>query len=159
MITKVKLEFFKRFESEIFDLGDDIVLAGPNNSGKTTLLQGIAVWNLAVQRWLAEHVESSKARQRTGVPISRNDFTAIPLREMNLLWFERDTGYGKGEKEGMEAGQPKLVAITIYEKDPQGAEQSLTVTLRYANKEQIYIKLADGQGKPVTECFPRAPKT
>src|ERR1700677_1044272 len=133
MITKVKLEFFKRFESEIFDLGDDIVLAGPNNSGKTTLLQGIAVWNLAVQRWLAEHVESSKARQRTGVPISRNDFTTIPLREMNLLWFERDTGYGKGEKEGIEAGQPKLVAITIYEKDQQGAEQSLTVTLRYAN--------------------------
>jgi len=158
MITKVKLEFFKRFESETFDLGDDIVLAGPNNSGKTTLLQGIAVWNLAVQRWLAEHVESSKARQRTGVPISRNDFTTIPLREMNLLWFERDTGYGKGEKEGVEAGQPKLVAITIYEKNPQGAERSLTVTLRYANKEQIYVKLEDEQGNPVTNVSPEAQK-
>jgi len=139
-------------------LDDDIVLAGPNNSGKTTLLQGIAVWNLAVQRWLTEHIESSKARQRTGVPISRNDFTTIPLREMNLLWFERDTGYGKGEKEGVEAGQPKLVAITIYEKTPQGAEQSLTVTLRYANKEQIYVKLADEQGNPVTNVSPEAQK-
>jgi predicted ATPase len=158
MITKVKLEFFKRFKSETFDLGDDIVLAGPNNSGKTTLLQGIAVWNLAVQRWLAEHVESSKARQRTGVPISRNDFTTIPLREMNLLWYERDTGYGKDEKEGVEAGQPKLVAITIYEKNPQGAERSLTVTLRYANKEQIYVKLADEQGNPVTNVSPEAQK-
>lgn len=156
MITKVKLEFFKRFESETFDLGDDIVLAGPNNSGKTTLLQGIAVWNLAVQRWLAEHAESSKARQRTGVPISRNDFTTLPLREMNLLWFERDTGYGKGEKEGVEAGQPKLVAITISEKNTQNVEQSLTVTLRYANKEQIYVKLADENGSPVTNVFPEA---
>jgi hypothetical protein len=111
-----------------------------------------------VQRWLTEHIESSKARQRTGVPISRNDFTTIPLREMNLLWFERDTGYGKGEKEGVEAGQPKLVAITIYEKTPQGAEQSLTVTLRYANKEQIYVKLADEQGNPVTNVSPEAQK-
>ena len=52
MITQVKVEFFKRFQSETFKLGDDVVLAGPNNSGKTTLLQAIAVWNLALQRWL-----------------------------------------------------------------------------------------------------------
>ncbi|MGO8676128.1 MAG: ATP-dependent nuclease [Limisphaerales bacterium] len=155
MITQVKVEFFKRFRSETFNLGDDVVLAGPNNSGKTTILQAIAVWNLALQRWLAEHAESSKARQRTGVPVSRNDFTAIPLREMNLLWFERDTGYSKGEKEGMDAGQPKLVAITIFGRD-QNTNWSLTVTLRYANKEQIYIKLAGGQGQPVTEIPPGA---
>jgi predicted ATPase len=155
MITQVKVEFFKRFRSETFNLVDDVVLAGPNNSGKTTILQAIAVWNLALQRWLAEHAASSKARQRTGVPVSRNDFTAIPLREMNLLWFERDTGYSKGEKEGMDAGQPKLVAITIFGRD-QNTNWSLTVTLRYANKEQIYIKLADGQGQPVTEIPPGA---
>jgi len=109
MITRVTLEFFKRFPNATFEVGDDVVLAGPNNSGKTTLLQAVAVWNLAMQRWLAEHAESSKAKQRTGVPISRNDFTAVPLREMNLLWFDRDTGYSEGEKEGIKAGQPKLV--------------------------------------------------
>ncbi len=89
MITRVKVEFFKRFQTTSFELGDDIVLAGPNNSGKTTLLQAVAVWNLALQRWQAEHAESSKAKQRTGIPVSRNDFTAVPLREMNLLWFEQ----------------------------------------------------------------------
>lgn len=151
MITKVKLEFFKRFPNVTFEVGDDVVLAGPNNSGKTTLLQAVAVWNLAMQRWLAEHAESSKAKQRTGVPISRNDFTAVPLREMNLLWFDRDTGYSEGEKEGVKAGQPKLVAITLYGHDSQGKEWSLTVTLRYANKEQLYVKLADDQGNPLTE--------
>jgi len=151
MITKVKLEFFKRFPNATFEVGDDVVLAGPNNSGKTTLLQAVAVWNLAMQRWLAEHAESSKAKQRTGIPISRNDFTAVPLREMNLLWFDRDTAYSEGEKEGIKAGQPKLVAITLYGRDSEGKEWSLTVTLRYANKEQIYVKLADDQGKPLTE--------
>lgn len=151
MITKVRVEFFKRFATGTFDVSDDVVLAGPNNSGKTTLLQAIAVWNLAVLRWLGEHAESSKAKQRTGVPISRNDFTAIPLREMNLLWFDRDTGYSEGEKAGAKAGQPKLVAITLYGIDAQGREWNLTVTLRYANKEQLYVRLADDQGNPVTE--------
>ncbi len=151
MITKVKVEFFKRFATGSFDVSDDIVLAGPNNSGKTTLLQAVAVWNLAMQRWLAEHAESSKAKQRTGVPISRNDFTAVPLREMNLLWFDRDTGYSEGEKEGAKAGQPKLVAITLYGRDTHRKVWNLTVTLRYANKEQLYVKLADDHGNPITE--------
>ena len=145
MITKVKVEYFKKFQTTSFELGDDIVLAGPNNSGKTTLLQTLVVWNLALQRWQAEHAGSSKAKQRTGVPVSRNDFTAVPLREMNLLWFGRDTGYSEGEKEGAKAGQPKLVAITLYGKDDQGSEWNLRVTIRYANKEQIYVKLADDQ--------------
>jgi hypothetical protein len=151
MITRVKVEFFKRFEATSFELGDDIVLAGPNNSGKTTLLQAVAVWNLALQRWQAEHAESSKAKQRTGVPVSRNDFTAVPLREMNLLWFDRDTAYSEGEKQGAKAGQPKLVAVALYGRNRQGNEWNLTVALRYANKEQIYVKLADDQGNPVTE--------
>jgi predicted ATPase len=151
MITKVKVEYFKRFAASSFELGDDVVLAGPNNSGKTTLLQAIAVWNLAMQRWLSDHAESSKAKQRTGVPISRNDFTAVPLREMNLLWNDRDTGYGEKEKPGIKAGQPKLVAITLFVKGADGQEWNLTVNLRYANKEQLYVKLTDEHGNPVTE--------
>ena len=156
MITKVQLEHFKKFRAETFNLGEDVVLAGPNNSGKSTLLQAISTWNLALQRWLAEHAESSRAKLRTGVPVSRNDFTAIPLREMNLVWFERDTAYSKGEKEGVDAGQPKLSTITLFGRGAQGAEWNLAVTLRYANKEQIYIKLADESGNTITEVPPEA---
>jgi hypothetical protein len=151
MITKVRLEYFKRFGTETFELDEDIVLAGPNNAGKTTLLQAVATWFQALQRWLSEHAESSKAKQRTGVPVARNDFTAIPLREMNLLWFERDTAFSRGEREGVDAGQPKLVAITLFGKAPQQPDWSLTVTLRYTNKEQIYVKLADESGNPLTD--------
>jgi hypothetical protein len=155
MLTRITLEHFKRFVTESFDLTDEVVLAGPNNSGKTTLLQAVAVWNLALQHWMAEHAESSKAKQRTGVPISRNNFTAIPVREMNLLWSDRDTGYSKGEKPGLEAGQPKLIAITLYGKDG-GQEWHLTVTLRYTNKEQIHVKLADDDGNIITDVPPVA---
>jgi predicted ATPase len=151
MITRIVLDSFKRFQSQSFDVNDDVVLAGPNNSGKTTLLQAVAVWNLALQRWMAGHAESSKAKQRTGVPISRGDFTAIPLREMDLLWFDRDTAYSQGEKDGMAAGAPKLAAITLYGKNPGQDEWHLTVTLRYTNKEQIYVKLADNAGNIISD--------
>jgi predicted ATP-dependent endonuclease of OLD family len=50
MITEVKVECFKKFQTTGFELGDDIVLAGPDNSGKTTLLQAVFVWDLALQR-------------------------------------------------------------------------------------------------------------
>ncbi len=43
MIRRVTLQYFKRFHEESFDLADVIVLAGPNNSGKSTLLQALAV--------------------------------------------------------------------------------------------------------------------
>jgi hypothetical protein len=151
MLTRVELKYFKKFSDETFHLDRDIVLAGPNNSGKTTLLQAVAVWNLALQRWLVEHAASSKAEQRTGVPISRKDFTAIPLREMNLLWYGRDTAYKKGEKQDAKGGEPKLVAITLFGKEGQENEWSLTVTLRYFTKETLYAKLIDGNMKPVTD--------
>jgi len=149
MITKVKLEYFKKFADETFILENDIVLAGPNNSGKTSLLQAISTWNLGRQRWLEGHVESSKAALRTGVPITRRDFTAIPLREMNLLWSERSTAYSKDEKNGAKPGAPKLTAISIFGKEPDNKEWNLTVTLRYSNKESIYINLTDNKQNPL----------
>jgi predicted ATP-dependent endonuclease of OLD family len=54
MIERIKLRYFKRFDDEVFELSDAIVLAGPNNTGKTTLLQAVAVWNLAFNKWLME---------------------------------------------------------------------------------------------------------
>ena len=124
MITKIVLDNFKRFQSQSFDVDDDVVLAGPNNSGKTTLLQAVAVWNLALQRWMAGHAESSKARQRTGVPISRGDFTAIPLREMDLLWFARAFLELAGENPDREKVKRDYwrKALSIYDHIPMSAD-------------------------------------
>jgi predicted ATP-binding protein involved in virulence len=61
MIRRVSIRYFKRFEDITFDLSDHVILAGPNNSGKTTLLQAIVVWNLALQRWKVERPRRPKA--------------------------------------------------------------------------------------------------
>ncbi len=128
MIEQVKLRYFKRFMEETFNVSDSIILAGPNNTGKTTLLQGIAVWNLALRKWIAGRGpgSGSRARKRTGVAITRQDFTAIPLREMNLLWNDCSTALYKDElKEGQKLGTPRLLEIDVKGKGAEG-DWSLT---------------------------------
>jgi hypothetical protein len=83
MITKVTTQYFKRFEQQEFPLEPLTLLAGPNNCGKSTLLQAIMVWNLAMQRWIEKKGpgSGSKAKERAGAPITRQEFSALPLRE------------------------------------------------------------------------------
>ncbi len=67
MIRRVTVRNFKRFREETFELADSVVLAGPNNAGKSTLLQAIATWKLALDRWVSLRA-GSKAVKRSGWP-------------------------------------------------------------------------------------------
>ena len=51
MIRRVQIRRFKRFEDETFVFPGHMVLAGPNTSGRTTVLQAIAAWRLALERF------------------------------------------------------------------------------------------------------------
>ena len=88
MIRSVRLRGFKRFREVQFSLPGHVVLAGPNNTGKTTLLQAIASWAFALRRWR----ELNDFNRRNGyrkVPIARQAFAAVPLRSFDLLWTDR----------------------------------------------------------------------
>lgn len=145
MISKVEVEFFKRFSKQHFELSDHIVLAGPNNSGKTTLLQAIAVWDLALQRWQEKRgpESGSRAKQRTGVPLTRKDFTALPLREMNLLWTDTLTALKKDElRQGQKLGQPRVLTIRLEGSEGEQAWK-LGFEFRYQNSELLHVKPAE----------------
>jgi energy-coupling factor transporter ATP-binding protein EcfA2 len=142
MITKVKARYFKQFVEQEFSLTDHVILAGPNNSGKTTLLQAITVWYLALQKWKERRgpESGSKAKQRTGVPLTRQEFTALPLREMNDLWTDTLTGLRTDELQaGQRLGQPRVLTIEVEGATPQGAWR-LAFEFRYQNTELVYIK-------------------
>ncbi len=136
MIRKVILRRFKGFKEVTFDLPGHVVLAGPNNSGKTTLLQAIAVWNLALGAWLQRNeLELQDLQDLKGplfpsgpkletVPIARQAFVAVPLRSFDLLWHDR--------------GYEKSIEIEV-----QGTTGwSLRVELLPDTTEQIYIRLS-----------------
>lgn len=90
MIRKVTLRRFKRFAEETFDFGGShIVLAGPNNCGKTTVLQAIAAWSFAMDRWKRLNDYQRHGGSFTKCPITRQTFSAVPLRTFELLWTDR----------------------------------------------------------------------
>jgi predicted ATPase len=51
MLTQIQIRNFKKLESVNFELGKSVVLIGPNNSGKTTALQALALWDIGLRRW------------------------------------------------------------------------------------------------------------
>jgi predicted ATPase len=144
MIKKVRVRYFKQFDQQEFDLADHVILAGPNNTGKTTLLQAIATWNLGLQKWKERRGPDtrSKAKQRTGVPLTRQEFTSLPLREFDHLWTNTATGLRKGElREGQRPGHPRVLTIEIEGSTQQG-EWRLPLEFRYQNTELLYVKPA-----------------
>ena len=88
MITELTLRNFKRFGELQFTLPGHVVLAGPNNTGKTTLLQALATWSLALERWRTAN-DFNPRKGYVKVPMTRGMFSAVPLRNFELLWNDR----------------------------------------------------------------------
>ena len=89
MIRRVILRRFKRFAEQIFELEGHVVLAGPNNMGKTTVLQAIAAWNLALNRWKQLNNYHRRGGSYELAPIARQAFMAVPVRNFEWLWNQR----------------------------------------------------------------------
>jgi ABC-type lipoprotein export system ATPase subunit len=86
MLTRLTLRNFKRFKTAEIDLGKSVVLIGPNNSGKTTALQALALWEVGLRSWLAKRGGKASPEKRPGVAVNRRDLIAVPVPAANLLW-------------------------------------------------------------------------
>ena len=119
---------FKRFGEVEFRLPGHVVLAGPNNMGKTTVLQAIASWAFALRRWR----ELNDFNPRNGfkyAPISRPAFTTVPLRSFDLLW--KDRSYFRSKP------------IEIELRSTEG--WSITMEFCADSTEQVYVRPKEGQ--------------
>jgi hypothetical protein len=91
MIRSVTIRRFKRFEEITFNLnGRHVVLAGPNNMGKTTILQAVSAWTLGFKKWKERNDFRKHGGYYAKVPIARQAFSAVPLRRFDLMWANRD---------------------------------------------------------------------
>ncbi len=85
MLTKMVIRNFKRFEDVEIPLSSPVVFIGPNNSGKTTALQALALWELGLRRWREKRVGGAPEK-RPGVNINRRDLLMVPAPTANQLW-------------------------------------------------------------------------
>ena len=86
MLTKLTIRNFKRFDEVQVELGNPVVFIGPNNSGKTSAMQALALWDIGVKRWNEKRSGKSAPEKRPGVTVNRRDLLAIPHPSADLLW-------------------------------------------------------------------------
>src|SRR5690349_1755763 len=86
MLTKVKVRNFKSFHNVEVDLGNPVVFIGPNNSGKTSALQALALWQIGLSRWNERRKGRGLPEKRPGVTINRRDLVSVPVADAKLLW-------------------------------------------------------------------------
>jgi len=94
-LTKVRIENFKRFEHLEVELEPLNCLVGPNNSGKTTLLQGLALFDFCVHHCLNQRNGSFELKPRTIPP---EEFYVLPVASSADLWTDRKTRMGRRQK-------------------------------------------------------------
>jgi len=86
MLTHLTVRNFKRLRQAAIPLGKSVVLIGPNNSGKTTALQALALWDVGLRQWNAKRGGKASPEKRPGVTVNRRDLISIPVPQTNLLW-------------------------------------------------------------------------
>ena len=90
MIRLVTLKNFKRFFGSVeFNIAGHVVLAGPNNTGKTTLLQAIAAWELGFRKWLELNDFNPRVNGYQWQELERLSFSPVAVRSFDLLWGNR----------------------------------------------------------------------
>jgi ABC-type thiamine transport system ATPase subunit len=138
MLTRLRIKNFKRFPDADIELGQAVVFIGQNNSGKTTALQALALWDVGLRKWNEEYSGKPAPAQRPGVTINRRDLFAIPVPGANLLWrnlHTRDVRRNGGKP------QTRNVRIeVIVDGVTAGKIWSCGMEFDYANEESFYCR-------------------
>lgn len=140
MITKFTISNFKRLHDVELELGNAVVLIGPNNSGKTSALQALALWDAGWRRW-AEKRDDSAASERKGVAINRRDLYSVPVPSARLLWRDLHTMETK-RVDGRQKTEKVFVTLTA-EGVHQDKPWRCSLEFYYANEESFYCRLKE----------------
>ena len=89
LLHYIEIQNFKHFgDKQRIELDHPAVLIGPNNCGKTTAIQAIALWSQAVNTWF-EAKGKSTPRERTATSLNRLNIVSVPVRRTRY-WHSRD---------------------------------------------------------------------
>ncbi len=137
MITRLRIRNLKRFETIDIPLGSPVVFVGPNNAGKTTALQALALWHLGVQTWHAKRGGKSTAKERIGVVINRRDLVQLPVPTVGMLW--RDQHLRQTPTGSSKATQNIRIEIGV-DGVANGREWTCAMEFDYQNEEFMHCR-------------------
>ena len=137
MLTKLTVRNFKGLAEAEIELGNPVVFIGPNDSGKTSALQALALWDLGLRRWLENRGESA-SEQRRGVAINRQDLTAVPVPSARQVWRELEVRRTSLEDSGKRTENIRIDIMV----DGMSASSPWKCGLEFdfANSESIYCR-------------------
>jgi len=138
MITKLTLNNFKSISKQTYEFSQFDLLVGQNNSGKSTILQALAIWQFCIDEF-----SRVKHRKNKSIQIVLPHFTALPIPQFNLLWKERtERRYVKTN--GSKKQERILILIDVTWIAANGKPYNLAINLRYVSPQTLYAIPVDG---------------
>lgn len=138
MLTNLRVKNFKRLGDVEIELGRAVVFVGPNNSGKTTALQALALWETGLRKWIEKRSARSAPEQRPGVTINRRDLISVPVPDANLLWRDLHVRTIQRRNGGQETKNIRIDIVVTGITDGQAWECGFEFD--YANAESFYCR-------------------
>lgn len=128
LLHYLEIENFKRFgDRQRIELDHPAVLIGPNNCGKTSAIQAVALWSQSVRTWYDARKDSS-AKERTATSLNRLNIVAVPVQRTRFFWH--NTHVRKGNKD-----IPLVITVGVEFK---GQVFPLSMRFRNQGDELVY---------------------
>ena len=162
MLTRLTIRNFKRFGEVEIELGSPVVFIGPNNSGKTSAMQALALWDIGLKRW-TEQRSRGQLLPPPGVvagllatpddswraTINRRDLVAIPVPQARLLWRELRTD--RSHLVGISSEFRSIHIDLTVEGVTGGRRWTCGLEFKHANEESLYcrpLRISDQDAEP-----------
>ncbi len=134
LLHYLEIENFKRFgEKQRIELDHPAVLIGPNNCGKTSAIQAMALWSQAVRTWYDARKDSS-AKERTATSLNRLNIVAVPVQRTRFFWHNTQ----------VRTGNKDISLVITVGVEYQGAVVALPMRFRNQGDELVYCTPAAG---------------
>ncbi len=127
----LEIQNFKRFgDQQRIDLDHPAVLIGPNNCGKTTAIQAIALWSQAVKNWY-DSKGKAPPKARTSTSLNRLNLVSVPVQRTRYFWHN-----------------------TVVRKRNVDVQLVITLGVLYENKVEPVTMRFRNQGEELIYCTP-----
>ena len=130
LLHYLEIRNFKHFgDRQRIELDHPAVLIGPNNCGKTTAIQAIALWSQAVKTWF-EAKGQSRPKERTATSLNRLNIVSVPVQRTRYFWH--NTAVRTGNRD-----IPILITVGV-----QHGDTVEPVTMRFRNQGEDLVYCA-----------------